>query len=335
LVVGCGELAPVPPDASMDASAPPNDDATVDVSVVQDGTDDMEEDDTETADAGGIVLASKQGAPFAIVVDSENVYWTNTFGNDWLMKCAIGGCNDSPTVLSTGNFSQTGLAIYGTMLYSAHYGVAACSTSGCAKPTILSTAGDAWMIATDGTTLYWTVGGGVMSCSVDGCNGSSSLFAPQGAYGIALDGTDVYWADPGNGAIRKAPRGGGTASVFTSSYAAFVVALDDANVYWGTGDANGMIMECAKTDCSTPIVLATNQNQPYAIASDGTNVYWVTTGDAHVPLNGTVMRCAVGGCGGAPTALATNQLYPTGIAVDATSVYWTNYNGGTVMKLPK
>lgn len=107
--------------------------------------------------------------------------------------------------------------------------------------------------------------------------------------------------------------------------------------------------------CS-PATLASGQASPYAVAVDGTSVYWVNRGTstfegcnsisspsfpgACLPVwrdnnDGTVMRMPLGG--GSPTTLATGQSPPQAIAVDATNVYWTtsgdNTANGTVMKV--
>jgi hypothetical protein len=98
-------------------------------------------------------------------------------------------------------------------------------------------------------------------------------------------------------------------------------------VYW-TNNSGGTVMKCAVGGCGgAPTLLANNQLQPYAIATDGINVYW-TTGV------GNIMRCPVGGCGNAPVIIAHAQGNIGGVAVDATSVYWTNAGPpGSVMKL--
>src|SRR5208337_3066676 len=38
--------------------------------------------------------------------------------------------------------------------------------------------------------------------------------------------------------------------------------------------------------------------------------------------------------GGTPAALTSGQLAPTGIGVDATSVYWTTFGDGTLHRAP-
>jgi hypothetical protein len=89
----------------------------------------------------------------------------------------------------------------------------------------------------------------------------------------------------------------------------------------------GASASCTEGHCLLTLVSSGNWVAG-GIAVDGVNVYWTTQGQ------GTVMKCAVGGCNNNPTTIASGQADPTGIAVDATSVYWTNAVGGTVMKCP-
>jgi len=119
---------------------------------------------------------------------------------------------------------------------------------------------------------------------------------------------------------------------------------------------------------SPPAILASGQDGPWGIATDGSYIYWtndlggtvmkssffandsvptvVASGQDHprgivadgtdvywtnCNANGTVMK--VHGVGGTPTTLVSGQNGPLGIHLDSTSVYWTNYYGGTVMKV--
>ena len=76
-----------------------------------------------------------------------------------------------------------------------------------------------------------------------------------------------------------------------------------------------------------PVLLAGGLNNPAGIAVDATSVYWVDEGD------GTVMKCAIAGCSGAPSVLAAGQTHPVAIAVDTQNVYWIG--GSLIMRLRK
>jgi hypothetical protein len=64
-----------------------------------------------------IVLATNQEDPWELVVDGTSVYWTNYVASGTVVKCAIGGCNGTPTVLASGQGGPLGIAIDETSLY--------------------------------------------------------------------------------------------------------------------------------------------------------------------------------------------------------------------------
>jgi hypothetical protein len=47
-------------------------------------------------------FASGQNTPWAVVADSQNVYWTNSATAGQLMRCPVAGCGGTPTVWVTG-----------------------------------------------------------------------------------------------------------------------------------------------------------------------------------------------------------------------------------------
>ena len=113
----------------------------------------------------------------------------------------------------------------------------------------------------------------------------------------------------------------------------------------GNSGQVGMILACAKSGCgATPTVLAGGLDAPIAIATDGINVYWTEVGPDYLaggPVTGTglVRKCAVTGCGNAPTDVATGLTSPGAIALDDANVYWTEMgttaDGGKIWKAPK
>jgi hypothetical protein len=84
-------------------------------------------------------------------------------------------------------------------------------------------------------------------------------------------------------------------------------------------------------------VLATD---PYpeitSFAIDDASVYWTTlytgTDGGIAPKNGTVSKCPLAGCTGAPTLLATNQDFPQSIIVSGSTLYWLDYNAASLRR---
>lgn len=139
-----------------------------------------------------------------------------------------------------------------------------------------------------GDSLYWTVSAYIARARIDG-SGVATFAAGALTRGVAVDGSSVYWTE-----------------------------------YDTAGNNDGIVKKAPRAG-GPPTTLASTQADPTDIAADGTNVYWLNTGDQ------TVMRVPV--AGGSPTTLASQQAGVRHIAVDDTSVYWTDFDGGTVMKL--
>lgn len=96
-------------------------------------------------------------------------------------------------------------------------------------------------------------------------------------------------------------------------------------------DSHADAFEAAAPDaaaCPDPCDMADGLNEPFMMASDAYNVYWVDFGDAVGAGNGQLKSCAVGGCAGTPTVWHSGLMDPRGIAIDASNVYWGTTWGG-------
>jgi hypothetical protein len=72
-----------------------------------------------------------------------------------------------------------------------------------------------------------------------------------------------------------------------------------------------------------------------SFAIDATSVYWTTSwldGSAAILASGTVSKCPIAGCSGAPTTLATGQQFPESIWVRGNALYWRDYNAASIMR---
>ena len=321
-----------------------------------------------------VAIASQQASPWAIATDGENVFWVNVgknnsvgkmvgyppWGDGQVVKYAIDGCDNSPSVLASGRAHfydatpTSGLATDGTNVYwsdagdalSVATGLSAqllkCSVGGCENAPLAIGAFDAWAIAVNSNSIYWTTNdpnsseGPVFTCPSVGCDSTPTALWSSGmspGSGIALDANNVYWSTTFE--VMKCPLGGcgGSPTVLVSSAAGLTnlgaIALDADNIYFiGTNynDALSRILVCAKTGCAdmpTTLATAIDPITPFvAIVTDGTSVYWTTSSSKSV--TGQVYKCRVSGCAKTLEVIASGLNHPGGIAVDARNLYWTD-----------
>jgi hypothetical protein len=154
---------------------------------------------------------------------------------------------------------------------------------------------------------------------------------PVGIAGVAVDSTSLYFSaglPNGLGSISRADKDGGNAQPIAPNQSfPFLLALDDAYVYWTDLADNGSVDRVQK-DGGAVLQLATG-TKPNMIAVDDRYVYWTIYGTAGAS-NGTLYRTPKGG---GTTIILAPFVSPSDIAVDDSYVYVAT--NGTVPRVAK
>ncbi len=320
-------------------------DAPVDSGIQDSATDAF--DGNCSCDSGAcapVVLATAQHAPAGIAIDSTRVYWLDEGSaqtNDGaLMSVNRDGTN--PAIFAPGLYAPSDLAVGGGMVYWSTPAPASVLGQSTGLPTHPQTlaANYANAIAATVNGAAWTTASpgqaGVDVYATNADAGGALLVAdPANADRIAMTTTDVFWGS--SSGVSTCPLGGCSAPVpfWTSQGTATVsgIAVDSFGVYW-TEESTGGVYACPNTGCpaqqpQAPIYMPTG-GAPTRLASDGTNLYVITTSSN--PPAGSIVRMALDGTGA--TVIATGQQ-PIGLALGDTCVYWTDQTAGTVYASPK
>jgi hypothetical protein len=152
------------------------------------------------------------------------------------------------------------------------------------------------------------------------------------SYGIAIDNAKarLFWSDM-NGLESSALATFALTPWITSTGPSWGVAVDGAHVFQADSNS-GNVVACNETaPCgNAPQVIAGGLTSLWAIASDGTYVWFTTLGNVlNQYTDGAIYRCSVtGACGSPPIPFLSNQLKPTAIVSDGSTVYWGSELGG-------
>jgi hypothetical protein len=298
----------------------------------------------DAADAGvgeagpPVALATNLVSPYAIAVNTTDVYWTQDLGGAvgaTLLRVPIVG--GATTTLSTGvngyalaldandvTWDQ-GLPLLSMPLTGGTITTLVASFQGASGGQISVAAGAVW--GTQGNTGVWSV-------PVTGGTQTNTFPQPYGTAGSVVDGTSIYWLQIDTPAIieKAALTGGAPITLVTPDadggpYQQVTdtvyqnLTVDGANLYWGN-TIDRTLRKVAKNG-GAPVVLATSPGPgPASIATDGVSVYWFSAGP------NALMKTPVGGgasvtlvSGAAVAAVQPGAQTPI-VAVDATNVYW-------------
>jgi hypothetical protein len=199
-------------------------------------------------------------------------------------------------------------------------------------------------IAVDSTTVYWANSG----CTLAGCEPAvmavpfgggtpvavaSGLAKASSLTTLAVDGANVYWGTS-DGRVMKAPNGGGAATTL-AFYETNVLqmVIDATSVYWATGTGD-VIRTPIAGGASSNVVVGVDSIE--GIAVDSTALYWTTPSSGGFASNLPAALHKVSLAGGAPETLCTSfNDVPLAVQVDATSVYFTTNLGAVNRLTPK
>jgi hypothetical protein len=181
--------------------------------------------------------------------------------------------------------------------------------------------------ATDGSVSRVPIGGG----------GVVTLAPSQAAPGsIVASNTALFWVNSGDGTIRSISKSGGSLGTVASGLGnPWGIALSPAfdKVFFtveGAEQPPSGTVSWVPAAGGGVVQLASGQDHPRAIATDGTYVFWAATGPLDNSSTGRVMRAAMDGSG--PVALASAQPHPVWLMIDGAWLYWANF--GTDLNAP-
>jgi hypothetical protein len=262
-----------------------------------------------------------------LVVDKTRVYWIGwpiDVDRSSIVACSVRGCDGPPTIIAA-DVRTDRFAIDDRYVYWLHTdaGLLRCPLQGCpVAPTLIASievpngTDGPWSLVVDATYVYWITRasngtsalGSLMAVPKDGSLPPRAVVAdvhrPQE---LSAHRGSLVWTEATTvGNVRSCPLpdcAGGPFLLASRQQYAQSLAIGSEAAYWlasldgvslELGGSAGQLVECPIAGCGAdPVVLATEQGSPRAVAVDATHVYWTTFGKRGIPtadFNGAVKR---------------------------------------------
>ena len=244
----------------------------------------------------------------AMAVDNVRLYWSGSQGSNALGASALRSCNKQHCLDSLvtydpdGASTNTNFGVIDGQIYWLHllasepavWEIRACDAAGCGNAPR-------------------TVGRGILDFPSTVTFSANTVFIGNGntISSVPLSATA---ADP--------------KFVLQARSAFYLLSAQEPYLYWiSQGDyGRGVVLERARTDGTGALeVLAENlevifNGGPFpqsGLALDASYVYW-----SQGTLAGSIARCPLAGCNGAPEVVVTPVRSPTTLALDGQRLYW-------------
>jgi hypothetical protein len=267
-------------------------------------------------------LATGLSYPVSVAVDDNHAYWTEASGKVLKRVSKSGG---GETVLATNLYAFGQMVLDGNYLYYLDSGtkVQKLSTSGGTPPTLATGSSFYDAITVRDNVVYWGASGVIYSVPTGGGSVTAVATSSQDIASIRVTNNAVFWSQtlyPGTVFVQ--PLSGGPRVTLPSGWNVEPGLAIQGNFVYSAGAES---IYRVPTNRGSVQALATNLNDAYDLALDGTNIYWVEAGNAN-GTNGSVRQMPLNA--GPIITLGTNLAQPVAITIDSTNVYWLERNNG-------